>query len=97
MRGLSIAMNDQILKLAERGYSIRGIAKCLNIARNTVRLRLRKNAEKAPTKKGGWWDEASWDAILKERDKGVTLKQIHAEYGDGLIVLAYLNRARKYF
>ncbi|MFK7825984.1 MAG: hypothetical protein AB8G05_17660 [Oligoflexales bacterium] len=84
MRGLSIAMDNQILKLAELGYNIRGIAKCLNIARNTVRSRLRKNAEKSPTQKGRWWDYANWDTILKERAKGVTLKQIYAEHGEEL-------------
>lgn len=82
----SQAMVDQILLMHAQGRTIRKIAKALGCSRNTVRAYLRKDA--VPTCpdpvekvcKTDWAKEFDWESIAKERNCGVTAKQLYQEY-----------------
>lgn len=91
--GTSIAMQQQILIMKSQGKSLRGISKALGVSRNTVRAFLRDEpkskvgdagigvAAVAVTIVRGWTAAVNWDAVLKARKAGRTIKQLHTDHG----------------
>lgn len=81
MSRISVPMIDQIRKLYLAGYSIRGIARSLNISRNTVKNHIRCKASEEPKKPQHWSDDVDWEFLAKKRKSGVSVKQLYADYG----------------
>lgn len=99
--GTSIAMQHQILIMKSQGRSLRAIAKALTLSRNTVRAYLRSepkveespaaiNAVAAASLIQTWTIALDWEAIVKARAAGRTIKQLHSDHGcDGVSYWAF--------
>ena len=75
----SVRMQAQIKRMAEQGYSIRSIARVLQISRKTVRKYL-EGAATEDSEPAAWIGAVDWDYVRKEvYGGGTTIKQIHAE------------------
>ncbi len=85
----SDGMIEQIFKMHQDGHAIRKISRALGISKNTVRRYLRMDPAKEesrdpaclPAIKSGVDHNIPWDAIIGERLKGVTAKQLFEENG----------------
>mgnify|MGYP001585093546 CR=1 FL=1 len=81
-------MIHQILKLQAMGHSIRKISQSLKLSRNTVRRYLRQgvtlvaDVEPAsePRVKLSWQEAIPWEELRSKRRRGVTAKQLYADY-----------------
>lgn len=91
----SEAMKEQIHELYSKGFAIKKIARALKISKNTVKVILRSGktqkaeaeTESHPPPKNSiiaqevpiWARGINWEAVIKERRKGVTIKVLHYE------------------
>lgn len=86
MAGLrkSVAMQNQIYELFDKGHKLRAIARILKIGRNTVRrvLKLRESSSEANPASLAPQDSSAlnWPEIVQERARGICLKVLHAEH-----------------
>lgn len=84
---ISSRMQSQIRSLLKDGHSIRMVARALGISRQSVRRYMcgeveGEPAEEAPGKEAekAWYEKLDWTPIVDACGKGVTTKQLHAEY-----------------
>jgi transposase len=81
-----VAVIDQVIELRKRGQGPRSIARCLGIARNTVKKILKQSEEGTLkekvsfSEKEAWARALNWEEIHQEYSKGVSLKIIHPEH-----------------
>jgi len=75
----STAMKEQIKALVEQGFGIKKIARALQISKNTVKSILRSESADVATACASWQQAISWDFVVKEYRKGVTIKVLHNE------------------
>ena len=90
-----IRMQNQIIELYERNYSLRAIARALRIDRRTIKNILKKHnmgtykrpeCETVKTAelalKPSWKDSVDWEKVVYEvRVRGSSVKQLYLEYG----------------
>lgn len=80
----SVAMQNQVYELFDRGHKIRAISRSLLISRNTVRSILKRREVGAGQKLANLVqsDQAglNWEEISKERAKGICFKILHQEH-----------------
>ena len=77
----SKAMIEQIRKMRQLGFSKRGIAKSLNISRNTVDRYLNPqiSQDRSSDSQGSWTNLVDWPALINSRKKGVSVKALFEE------------------
>lgn len=84
-------MIEQILLMASQGHKLRKISRSLGISRNTVRRYLREAAVASSGEKSqdqpaitaarpSWALVLPWEDLLKQKQRGVSLKQLYSEY-----------------
>jgi transposase len=91
----SPCMQEQIRQMHEQGISVRKIAEALGIARQTVRKFIEPGSEeeKEPAVKT-WHSALDWVRIGQLAAKGVTVKQLHAEYAPEVTYWRFWHQLR---
>ena len=84
-------MEEQIRILYQKGYTLRAIARVLKKSRPTIRRILFGGVESSKDVPL----QCDWELIRKEHSKGVTLKQLHAEYAADVSYLRFWREFRK--
>jgi transposase len=76
-------MQSQIRSLLKDGHSIRMVARSLGISRQSVRKFMCGDAEgeaEGKQEEKAWYEKFDWVLVVDAYAKGVTAKQLHAEY-----------------
>lgn len=96
---VSVAMQEQILRLQAQGHSERSIARTLKIGRNTVRKAIRRGKISAP---GPVWPDwakmIDWERVRLEVARGVQLNILAAEMaGEAISYSQFCRQFHKVF
>lgn len=88
---LSMERRQQILSLAEQGYSLRKIAQCLKISRHTVKRYMvphdsenEGGALSTLISEPAWVQTVDWEFLVSERKKGASYKALYDETKPGV-------------
>jgi transposase len=90
-------MQEQIKLLLSQGYSIRKVALALGVSRQTIRKfgQDRPAASAETVQSTVDWDTAiDWDAVVKQRASGATIKQLHQEFAPEVHYTRFRRRLR---
>jgi transposase len=99
VRKVSVAMQEQILKLRSQGRSERSIARTLKIGRNTVRDVIKRGAVVAMgSTQPEWAKTINWEKVHLEVSRGVQLNILAAELaGDAISYSQFCRQFHKFF
>lgn len=89
-------MQEQIRQMHQQGISVRKIAEALGIARQTVRKVARGHGPDVVSAAASeaWHSSLNWEAIGQLAARGVTVKQLHAEYAPEVTYWRFWHQLR---